>query len=274
MDVKKILENNEFVFKKKFGQNFLLDENILNNIVNTANINKETLVIEVGVGAAALTRKLSLAAGHVLGYEIDTQLKGPLKEILSSYNNIDIIFDDFLKRNLRQDLEKYNYENIVVVANLPYYITTPIITKFIEEKIPVNKIVVMVQNEVANRFAAKPNSKDYNSLSVFVNYYFNVSKAFVVSRNVFYPRPNVDSAIIVFEKKTKKINLLCEEHFFKLVKQAFTQKRKNLRNNLKNYDLDKLDNILKMIGKDLTVRAENLTIDDFVFISNELNKRS
>lgn len=161
-----------------------------------------------------------------------------------------------------------------MVANLPYYITTPIITKFIEEKIPVNKIVVMVQNEVANRFAAKPNSKDYNSLSVFVNYYFNVSKAFVVSRNVFYPRPNVDSAIIVFEKKTKKINLLCEEHFFKLVKQAFTQKRKNLRNNLKNYDLDKLDNILKMIGKDLTVRAENLTIDDFAFISNELNKRS
>ncbi len=272
MDVKKILESNKFIFKKKFGQNFLLDENILNNIVNTANINKETLVIEVGVGAAALTRKLSLSAGHVLGYEIDTQLQTPLKEILSSYDNVDVIFDDFLKRNLSEDLKNYDYDNLAVVANLPYYITTPIITKFINEKIPVSRIVVMVQNEVANRFAAKPGSKDYNSLSIFVNYYFNVSKAFAVSRNVFYPRPNVDSAIIVFERKKKRINVINEEHFFELVKQAFTQKRKNLRNNLKNYDLDKINDILKKIGKDLTVRAESLSIDDFAYISNELNK--
>lgn len=203
MNVKEILNENGFVFKKKFGQNFLLDQNILNNIVALGNIKKDTLVIEIGVGAAALTKKISEKAGKVLGYEIDSTLKEPLSLILRNYDNIDIIYDDFLNRSIKEDLKNYKYKNIMVVANLPYYITTPIITKFIDENIDVEKIIVMVQNEVADRFAAKTGSKSYNSLTIFLNYFFDIKKAFIVSRNVFYPKPNVDSAIVVFEKKIK-----------------------------------------------------------------------
>lgn len=270
MNTKQILMENNFNFKKKFGQNFLLDDNILNNIANLGDINEDTLVIEVGVGAAALTKKTALKAGKVLGYEIDDTLKEPLKEILKDYNNIDIIFDDFLKRNVKEDIKKYDYKRIVVVANLPYYITTPIITKFIEENINVEKIIVMVQKEVADRFSAKPGSKDYNSLTIFLNYYFEVKKAFVVSRNVFYPKPNVDSAIVVFKKLENKLKVNNADKFFSLVKDAFKQKRKTLKNNLKGYDIEKIDNILKKYNKDINFRAENITIEEFINISNEL----
>ena len=170
MEVKEILNKNNFMFKKKFGQNFLLDQNILNNIADLGNIDKETLVIEIGVGAGALTKKLAPLAKNVLGYEIDKTLQNPLSEILNEYDNIDIIYEDFLSRNIIEDLNKYKYKKLVVVANLPYYITTPIITKFIEDKIDVSNIVVMVQKEVADRFSAKPNIKDYNLLTIFLNY--------------------------------------------------------------------------------------------------------
>lgn len=271
MEIKNILNKNNFNFKKKFGQNFLIDDNILNNIVSLGDIDKDTLVIEVGVGAAALTKKLCQKAGLVLGYEIDVTLKDSLDEILSSYENYEIIFDDFLNRNLNEDLSKYNYKKMIVVANLPYYITTPIITKFIEEKIDVSKIIVMVQNEVALRFSAEVGSKNYNSLTIFLNYYFDIKKAFFVSRNVFYPKPNVDSAVVVFSKKEKNIAINNEEHFFTLVKDSFTQKRKTLKNNLKSYDLDKINLILNKFGKDISYRAEKITIEEFAIISNELN---
>lgn len=271
MNVKEILNENKFVFKKKFGQNFLLDQNILNNIVALGNITKETLVIEIGVGAAALTKKLSEKAKIVVGYEIDTTLKEPLSLILENYNNVDIIYDDFLNRDITEDIKKYNYKNIMVVANLPYYITTPIITKFIEEKIDVEKIIVMVQNEVADRFSAIPGTKSYNSLTIFLNYYFDIKKAFIVSRNVFYPKPNVDSAIVIFEKKDKKTMVKNEDMFFKLVRDAFVQKRKTLKNNLKGYDLEKIEKILNSFGKDINCRAENITINEFVEISNNLD---
>lgn len=271
MNVKEILNENKFVFKKKFGQNFLLDQNILNNIVALGNITKETLVIEIGVGAAALTKKLSEKAKIVVGYEIDTTLKEPLSLILENYNNVDIIYDDFLNRDITEDIKKYNYKNIMVVANLPYYITTPIITKFIEEKIDIEKIIVMVQNEVADRFSAIPGTKSYNSLTIFLNYYFDIKKAFVVSRNVFYPKPNVDSAIVIFEKKDKKTMVKNEDMFFKLVRDAFVQKRKTLKNNLKGYDLEKIEKILNSFGKDINCRAENITINEFVEISNNLD---
>lgn len=272
MSVKDILNKNGFIFKKKFGQNFLLDNNILNNIADLGNITKDTLVIEVGVGAAALTKKLSLKAKLVLGYEIDINLKKPLDEILTGYENVNIIYDDFLNRDVKKDLSKYEYKNIIVVANLPYYITTPIITKFIEEKINVEKIVVMVQNEVADRFCAKTGTKSYNSLTIFLNYYFDIKKAFTVSRNVFYPKPNVDSAVVVFTKKEKKLKLNDEAYFFRLVKAAFTQKRKTLKNNLSDYDLDKINEVLKISGKDITKRAECITIEEFAKISNELTR--
>ena len=156
-----------------------------------------------------------------------------------------------------------------VVANLPYYITTPIITKIINDNLGVDKIVIMVQKEVGERFNAKPNSKEYNSLTIFLNYYFDIRKLMDVSRNSFTPKPNVDSVIIEF-KSNKKYNVNNEELFFKLVRDSFKYKRKNLKNNLKEYDLEKINNALYKIGKDLTVRAEALTIEDFVFISNEL----
>lgn len=272
MNIKDILDKHKFVFKKKFGQNFLLDQNILNNIVNLGNISKDTFVIEIGVGAGALTKKISEKAKIVLGYEVDLNLQEPLKEILKDYKNVDIIYDDFLNRNIKEDIKKYEYKDIMVVANLPYYITTPIITKFIDEKIDVEKIIVMVQNEVADRFAATPGTKSYNSLTIFLNYYFNIKKAFVVSRNVFYPRPNVDSAIVVFEKKQDKIILKDESLFFKLVKDSFKQKRKTLKNNLSGYDLDKINKILFKLNKNINVRAESITIDEFAFIANELSR--
>ncbi len=271
MNTKDILNDNNFTFKKRFGQNFLLDQNILNNIVKLADITKDTLVIEVGVGAGALTKKLALNAKRVLGYEIDKTLKEPLIEILKEYDNIDIIYDDFLNRDIALDIKKYNYDKIYVVANLPYYITTPIITKFINEKINVEKIIVMVQNEVADRFSAKVATKSYNSLSIFLNYYFDIKKAFTVSRNVFYPKPTVDSAVVVFTKKEKKPYLKDESLFFKLVKDGFSKKRKTLKNNLKNYDLEKIDIVLKKHDKNISFRAEQITIDEFIDIANNLN---
>ena len=270
MNVKVILDNNNFSFKKKFGQNFLLDQNILNNIITLGNITSDTLVIEIGVGAAALTKKIAEKAKIVLGYEIDNELKEPLKEILKDYNNVDIIYDDFLNRNIKEDLKKYKYKNLIVVANLPYYITTPIITKFIDEKIDVSKIVVMVQNEVADRFTAKVGTKAYNSLTIFLNYYFDIKKAFIVSRNVFYPKPNVDSAVVVFNKNNNKYIIENEQLFFKLVQDSFKQKRKTLKNNLKEYDLDKINAVLYKYNKDITSRAENITIEEFIEISNNL----
>ena len=157
-----------------------------------------------------------------------------------------------------------------VVANLPYYITTPIIVKIIEDKIPVDKIVVMVQKEVGNRFKATPNTKEYNSLSIFLNYYFDVKKILDVSRNVFIPKPNVDSIVVMFTKKENKLFLKNEEIFFKLVKDSFKYKRKTLKNNLKNYDLLKIENVLKKYNLDLSTRAEAIPIEIFAEISNEL----
>jgi len=256
-------------FKKKFGQNFLKDENILRNIVEKAEVDKDTLVIEIGIGAAYLTYYLSEKAKNVLGYEIDESLKDIISSQLEGKDNVDIVYQDFLKSNSIEDIKKYDYKKIYVVANLPYYITTPIITKLIEDKIPVEKIVVMVQKEVGDRFNAKPNSKEYNSLTIFLNYYFDIKKLMDVSRNCFVPKPNVDSAIIEF-KRHNKYKVSNEDLFFKLVRDSFKFKRKNLKNNLKGYNLEKIEEVLKTINKDLTVRAESLTIEDFIYISNNI----
>ena len=254
-------------FKKKFGQNFLKDENVLRNIVEKSVVDKDTLVIEIGIGAAYLTYYLSEKAMYVLGYEIDESLKEIIEKQLETRENVEIIYNDFLKSNPIEDIKKYDFKKLYVVANLPYYITTPIITKLIEDKIPVEKIVVMVQKEVGDRFNAKPNSKEYNSLTIFLNYYFDIRKLMDVSRNSFVPKPNVDSAIIEFKRHNKyKVNN--EEFFFKLVRDSFKFKRKNLKNNLKEYDLEKIEKSLEKLDKNLTFRAESLTIEDFIFISN------
>lgn len=265
-----ILEQNNFNFKKKFGQNFIVDENIINSIVTKSAIDNETLVIEIGPGAGSLTAKLAESSKQVLCYEIDTTLKEILNENLKQYNNVDIIYQDFLEADVINDIKKYNYNKLYIVANLPYYITTPIIINVIEKKLNVDKMVVMVQKEVGDRFKANVGTKDYNSLSIYLNYYFNVKKLMDISRNIFIPKPNVDSIVVEFTKKENNYNLKNEEIFFKLIRDSFTQKRKTIRNNLKNYDLNKIEEILKKHNQDLSTRAEQITIETFVEIANNL----
>lgn len=266
-----ILNQYDFKFKKKYGQNFLNDDNILNNIVTKSEITKDTLVMEIGVGAGALTLKMQPYAKNIIGYEIDKSLKNILDDKFKDKNNVEIIYCDFLQRNIKNDLEKYNYTDLYVISNLPYYITTPIINKLISDKIDVSKIVVMVQKEVGDRFNAKPGTKEYNSLTIFLNYYFDINKLLDVSRNSFMPKPNVDSVVIQMKRKNKKHNVDNEELFFKIVRDAFTYKRKNLKNNLKKYNLDKIDEVLHKHNLDLNVRAESLSIDIFIEISNYLS---
>ncbi len=266
------LNNNSFNFKKKFGQNFIIDENIIDKIVDSASIDKDTMVIEIGPGAGSLTYKLAKNAKQVLCYEIDTTLDGILKETLKDYDNVDIIFDDFLKRDVNEDLKKYDYKKLYVVANLPYYITTPIITKIIEDEIPVGKVVIMVQKEVGDRFKAEVGTKDYNSLTIYLNHYFDIRKVMIVSKNVFLPKPRIDSMVLEFNRKDKREDIKNPSLFFKLVRDSFTQKRKTLRNNLKGYDLDKIEEILKKYDMDLSVRAEQISSDIFIDIANSLEE--
>ncbi len=268
--MKELLNKYNFDLKKKFGQNFIIDENIINSILSKSSVDKDTLVIEIGPGAGSLTYKLSEYAKNVLCYEIDLSLEKMLNEVLKDKDNVEIIFKDFLKSDVKKDLEKYNYNKLYVVANLPYYITTPIIIKIIEDNINVDKMVVMVQKEVGDRFKAIPGTKDYGSLTVFLNYYFDVKKILDISKNVFIPKPNVDSIVVEFTKKANLKQVKNKELFFKLIRDSFTQKRKTLRNNLKSYDLNKIEEILKKYNYDLSVRAEQLNIDIFIDIANNL----
>lgn len=268
--MKELLEKNEFSLKKKFGQNFIIDENVINSIIDKSKIDKDTLVIEVGPGAGSLTYKLGISAKNVICYEIDTTLENVLKENTRDLNNVKIIYQDFLKANVLDDIKGYEYKKLYFVANLPYYITTPIIIKIIEDCIPVDKMVFMVQKEVGNRFKALPGSKEYGSLSVYLNYYFDVKKILDISRHVFMPEPNVDSIIVEFSKKKKLLAVKNEEVFFKLIRDSFTQKRKTLRNNLKGYNLEKIEEVLNRHNLDLSVRAEQLSTEIFIEIANNL----
>lgn len=269
-EMQSILSENEFYFKKKFGQNFIIDENIINAIIEKAELDQECMVIEIGPGAGSLTYKLSKAVKNVLCYEIDMGLKEVLENNLKDCSNVEIKFEDFLKAQVIDDLKNYQYKKLYVVANLPYYITTPIISKIIEDKIPVDRIVIMVQKEVGDRLRALPGSRDYGSLSIYINYYFEVHKILDVSRNVFIPKPNVDSIVVELTKKENREMLLDENIFFQLVRDSFKQKRKTLRNNLKAYPLDVVERVLKPYQLDLSVRAEQLSIEIFVEIANEL----
>lgn len=259
-----------FRFKKSYGQNFINDDNIIKNIVKKSNIKENSLVLEIGPGSGILTKELAKYAKNVLSYEIDNSLEEILDENLKDFHNIHIIFDDFMKRDIKDDILDYNYDNIYVIANIPYYITTPIITKIIDSKISFEKVIIMVQKEVGERFSAKTGTRDYSSITVFLNYYFDIHKLFDVSRNCFNPKPNVDSVVICFEKKEDKYKVIDEKLFFELIRDAFKFKRKNLRNNLKKYNLERIENVLKKYDKNLTCRAEELGIEIFVSIANEL----
>lgn len=262
----------QFQFKKKFGQNFLKDDSIPSKIIFYSQIPEDTLVIEIGPGAGSLTKQLANHSKQVLAYEIDTSLEEVLDQNLVSYSNIQIIYDDFLQRNIREDLKDFQYKHLYVIANLPYYITTPILMKIIESGIIVDKIVVMVQKEVGNRFCAKPKSRNYGSITVFLNYYFEINKLFVVSRNCFIPKPNVDSVILSLTRKEEILHVTDFSLFSKLVRDSFQYKRKNLRNNLKSYNLVKIEEVLRKYNYQLTSRAEELPLEVFVEISNNLSK--
>lgn len=260
----------DFNFKKKYGQNFLKDKRIIDSIIYKADVDKDTLVIEVGPGAGALTVPLALKAGRVISFEIDESLKDILSSKLSEYNNVEVIYGDFLKSDVNSVLKKYDFSKKIMVSNLPYYITTPIIMKFIDDNIDVSKLVIMVQKEVALRFSASVNSREYNSLTVFLNYYYDIKKLVNVPRTVFVPVPNVDSVVIELKKKENKPYVKNEEVFFKLVRDSFKFKRKTLKNNLRDYDLDKIEKILMESGLSLQVRAEALSLEMFVKIANGL----
>lgn len=260
-----------FNFKKKYGQNFLVDQNVVKKIVSDIDIKPNSLVIEIGTGDGRLTKYLCSSFDKVIGYEIDTDVKDNLYSNLKDFSNYEIYFDDFLKRDVLKDLEKENYDHLYVIANLPYYITTPIIEKLIELSLDIELIRVMVQKEVGERFSASPGSKDYGSITVYLNYNFGIRKEFIVSKNSFYPKPNVDSMIVSLYKKEKPF-VKDETLFYKLIRDSFKYKRKTLRNNLKGYDLDKIEDVLKDYGYDLTVRAEQLSLDVFCKIANNIDK--
>ena len=261
---------NDFRFKKKFGQNFLVDKNIVEKIASDIDILPNSLVIEIGCGDGKLTRVLCDKFDKVIGYEIDLEVKKNLFDNLRDFDNFEIIFDDFLKRDVISDIENVDYDNLYIVANLPYYLTTPIIEKIVNLDLKFKLMRIMVQKEVGQRFCAKVGSKDYGSFTVFLNYNFNIEKNFIVSRNSFYPRPNVDSMIVSFYPKDR-IMVSDLDYFYKIVRDSFKFKRKTLRNNLKEYDLGIVEMVLDKYGYDLSVRAEQLDVNIFCEISNELS---
>lgn len=264
------MKTDNFKYKKSLGQNFIKDDNIIDKIVKHASVDNETLVIEIGPGAGSLSKKIIPLAGYAILYEIDIRLNEVLNEVLDGNDNYKVIFNDFLKQDVIKDIEAYNYKKKYVVANLPYYITTPIITKLINEIYP-DRIVIMVQEEVADRLCASCGSKEYGMISAFIGSKYDIKKLFRVSRNCFEPVPKVDSAVISLDK-INKYKIDDNDIYEKLLKDAFQFKRKNLRNNLKKYDLNKIENILNKNNYSLNNRAEELPIDEFVEIANNLNK--
>jgi len=253
------------IFKKKYGQNFLQNESILNDIVNLFNVEKYSKIVEVGPGDGALTKKLLNKNVPVVSFEIDESLKQFLESIKN--DNLKVIYKDFLSINLNDYFNKE--DKLYFVANIPYYITTPIITKFIDDDIIPEVMILMVQKEVGERLSAKPKTSQYGAITAVLNYYFNITYEFTVDRQNFYPVPNVDSCIIKLTKKHSIEN--CDfEKYKSLVYDAFKQKRKNLKNNLANYDLDKISDILKKYNFNLTNRAEDLTFEIYIEITKNI----
>ena len=275
---KKIVEKYGFSFKKNFGQNFLVDERVLGKIVSSAEISKDDVVIEVGPGIGTLTQALAKEAYKVVAVEIDTTLVPILGELLSDFDNIEIINEDILKVDVNAIAEKYPDKKIKMVANLPYYITTPIIMNVLENHIPVESITVMIQKEVAYRMKAQPSTKDYGSLSLAVQYYCEPYLVANVPQNCFMPRPNVDSAVIKLTVMyMPKVQVNNEKFMFEFIKAAFSQRRKTLVNcifssGLLTLSKDEIGKMLNGLGYDERVRGESLTLEDYGKITDEAEK--
>ena len=266
------MEKYNVKFKKKFGQNFLKDNRVVKRIVDVSNIDNNSLVIEVGPGGGIMTRELALKAKNVLAYEIDTELENELALKLEGLNNVDILFHDFLGADISGDVSNYSFNKLFFVSNVPYYITTPIILKLIKSNLHFDNIVMMVQKEVGDRFSTVPGSREYGSITVLLNYFFDIKKEFFVSKKEFVPVPKVDSIVISFREKKNRLEVSNFDFFERIVRDSFQYKRKNIKNNLKQYDLSVVEKVLKEHGFDLNVRAEMLSLEIFVELSNALWK--
>ena len=273
-----ILQKYDFSFQKKFGQNFLIDTHVLDKIIRAADINKEDMVLEIGPGIGTMTQYLAEAAGKVVAVEIDRNLIPILSDTLSTYKNVRIINEDILKLDVRKlALEENAGRPIKVVANLPYYITTPIIMGLFEEHVPMESITVMVQKEVAQRMQTGPGSKDYGALSLAVQYYASPYIVANVPPNCFMPRPKVGSAVIRLTCHTHPPVAVEDEHLmFDIIRASFNQRRKTLVNGLGNSDKitfskDVILEAVGTLGKGVSVRGESLTLEEFARLSNYLS---
>ncbi len=274
-ETKFIMNKYNITANKNYGQNFLIDENIVKSIVEKAEVCKNDLVIEIGPGLGTLTKYLLDSAGKVICIELDYNVLKILNDRFSLYSNFELINNDVLKVNLKELIEKnHEFSNVKVVANLPYYITTPIIMKLLEEKLNLKSITVMVQKEVALRLTETPGGKETGSITYSINYYTNPQIVLNVSKECFIPSPKVDSAVIKLDiLKEPKVNVKNEKLFFKIIKSAFLQKRKTLINSLSNNGISNkevLEKMLTDLNFDLKIRAEKLSLEDFAKITDYL----
>lgn len=274
---KEVVQKHNFKFSKSLGQNFLIDTNVIDRILEGARVKEGDYVIEVGPGIGTLTKEMGRSAEKVVAIEIDKTLIPILEETLEDFPNIEVINQDILKVNVQELVkEKLNGGQVKLVANLPYYITTPIVMKFLEEDIPVTDIVVMVQKEVADRMNAKPNTKDYGALSVAVQYYCDTEIVAKAPRHMFMPQPNVDSTVIGLHVREEQIyHVDNEDIFFKTVKASFGQRRKTLLNSLGGLGFlskDQIKEALKEANIDEKRRGETLSIEEFASLSNAVNR--
>ncbi len=252
--------------KKKYGQNFLKSEEVLTNIASSVEVDKNDLILEIGPGMGALTSFLAKKDTSLFSYEIDERMKPFLKKFESE--KCKIIYDDFLKRNIVDDIKEIPFQDLYVVANIPYYITSPIIVKLIEMEVKPKEIVLLVQKEFAERIVASAGHKEYNAFTLFVDMEYEAELLFLVDRNQFIPVPNVDSAVIKLTRK-EKIDILNKEKYLRFVRDAFSNKRKTLKNNLKDYDWEKIKSILEKFGYKENVRAEEINKEDFKKLVNQ-----
>ena len=276
-ETKAIIDSYSFSFQKKFGQNFLVDSNVLENIIEKAGITKDDLVVEIGPGIGTMTQYLCEAAREVVAIEIDEMLIPILNYTLSEYDNVEIINDDALKTDIEQIAKKKNDgKPIKVVANLPYYITTPIIMGLLEGDAPIESITIMVQKEVAERMQTGPGSKEYGALSLAVQYYADANILMNVPASCFMPKPKVDSSVIKLDiYKEKHIDVCDEEMLFKVIRASFNQRRKTLVNGLKNagnlpFRKEEIEEAIEKLGEDVRVRGEKLTLEQFAKLTNIL----
>lgn len=275
-----ILNKYNFVFQKKFGQNFLIDIHVLDKIITAANITKEDTILEIGPGIGSMTQYLCEKAGKVISVEIDKMLIPILQENLAQYDNFILINDDFLKLDTKNLLKKNNCNKVKVVANLPYYITTPIIMNLFENNIPIESITVMVQKEVALRMQASPGTKDYGALSLAIQYYSTTEIIANVPPNCFMPRPNVGSAVIKLTlRDSEPYPLNDKDLMFKLVRAAFNQRRKTLVNSIKNaanlnIGKETIAAALEEMNLSPSIRGEALSLEDFCTLSNILSRKN